>query len=88
MKLDKSELNSLQNLKSSQEELIYKLGWITLQVNSLQEEIVDLKAKKEEIVQDIEEVEEKENDLRKSLMKKYGDVSIDIKTGEVTENEQ
>jgi chromosome segregation ATPase len=88
MKLDKSELNSLQDLKSSQEELIYKLGWITLQVNSLQEEIVDLKAKKEEIVQDIEEVEEKENDLRKSLMKKYGDVSIDIKTGEVTENEQ
>jgi len=88
MKLDKSELNSLQNLKSSQEELIYKLGWITLQVQSLQEEIVDLKTKKEEIVKDIEEVEEKESDLRKDLMKKYGDVSIDIKTGEVTENEK
>ena len=76
-KLEEQELQQLQDFQQNSEILISQLGQISFQKLQLQ--------KQEEILkQKFNQLSESELKISTELKEKYGDISIDIKTGELT----
>jgi hypothetical protein len=76
-KLTQEEFQQLQDFQQKSEFLISQLGQISFQKLQLQ--------KQEEILkQKFNQLSESELKISTELKEKYGDISIDIKTGELT----
>jgi len=76
-KLEEQELKQLQDFQQNSEILISQLGQISFQKLQLE--------KQEEILkQKFNQLSESELKISTELKEKYGDISIDIKTGELT----
>ena len=76
-KLEEQELKQLQDFQQNSEILISQLGQISFQKLQLE--------KQEEILkQKFNQLSESELQISTELKEKYGDISIDIKTGELT----
>jgi predicted transcriptional regulator len=73
-KVTDKELKSIKEVQRKQAELVTSLG-------SLEYELQILKEQKEQIFISLSKVEKDINTLMEKLKEKYGDVSIDIETG-------
>ena len=76
-KIDKNELEQLQSIKVNKQNLLIELGEIKLLEIQLAERLDRAKENKLRI-------ENFELSLHNSINQKYGDVNIDIKTGNIT----
>jgi hypothetical protein len=76
-KLTQEELKRLQEFKQNSEFLIAQLGQLTFQKFQLERNEAILKQHHEELIKE-------ETDISNHLKEKYGDVNIDIETGEIT----
>ena len=76
-KLQDTELQELQNFQTQSENLIAQLGQLGFKKLQIENEEQFLKQQYTQIV--TSEVE-----LSKKLKEAYGDISIDLKTGEIT----
>ena len=76
-KLQETELQELQNFQAQSEELIAQLGQIGFRKLQLEKDEQYLK-------QVFDQTLTAENELSKKLKEAYGDVQIDLKTGEIT----
>jgi hypothetical protein len=72
--LTEEELNSLKDLKSKQEKLIFELGQ-----NEFMKIAVD--NQKNQIIQNLDLLKQEEDHIGIELNKKYGDGNIDLNTG-------
>jgi len=78
--LSKEEINQLINIKQSFDEIIYDLGMIELK-------FINLNSKKEELTNQLLNLQQEEEQLIIQLEQKYGKGKISIETGEFTPNE-
>jgi hypothetical protein len=76
-KLQETELQELQNFQTQSESLIAQLGQIGFRRLQLEKDEQYLK-------QVFDQTLTAENELSKKLKETYGDVQIDLKTGEIT----
>jgi hypothetical protein len=76
-KLQETELQELQDFQSQSETLIAQLGQIGFRKLQIEKEEHYLK-------QLFDQILTAENELSKRLKETYGDVQIDLKTGEIT----
>jgi hypothetical protein len=76
-KLQETELQELQNFQAQSEALIAQLGQIGFRKLQLEKDEQYLK-------QVFDQTLTAENELSKKLKETYGDVQIDLKTGEIT----
>ena len=76
-KLQETELQELQNFQAQSEALIAQLGQIGFRKLQLEKDEQYLK-------QVFDQILTAENELSKKLKETYGDVQIDLKTGEIT----
>jgi hypothetical protein len=76
-KLEEQELKQLQNFQQESEILISQLGQISFQKLQLEKQEEFLKQK-------FNQLNEEEVLISKNLKEKYGNVNIDLKTGELT----
>jgi len=76
-KLTEEELKRLQNFQQNSEVLIAQLGQLSFQKLQLERNESILKQQYEELIKN-------ETQISTLLKDKYGDVSIDIKTGDIT----
>jgi hypothetical protein len=76
-KLTEDELKQLQDFQSNSENLISQLGQLSFQKLQLERNESILKQQHEELIK-------KETQISTLLKEKYGDISIDIKTGDIT----
>ena len=76
-KLQETELQELQDFQSQSEALIAQLGQIGFRKLQLEKDEQYLK-------QVFDQTLTAENELSKKLKEAYGDVQIDLKTGEIT----
>lgn len=76
-KLQETELQELQDFQAQSEALIAQLGQVGFRKLQLEKEEQYLK-------QVFDQTLTAENELSKKLKEAYGDVQIDLKTGEIT----
>jgi hypothetical protein len=76
-KLQETELKELQDFQTQSENLIAQLGQLGFKKLQIEKEEQYLK-------QLFEQTISSENELSKRLKETYGDISIDLKTGEIT----
>ena len=75
--LTSEEMNELKQLGNLSQELIVKFGQ-----NEYQFQILD--SQKEELIKEFESLKIKESQFIQSIQNKYGQVSINTETGEIT----
>jgi chromosome segregation ATPase len=77
--IEQSELDELKSLNSSVSELKSMIADCEVQV-------VRLKRMKDSAVSELESVGEKLSSVQGALREKYGDIVVNLKTGEYTQN--
>ena len=77
VKMDQEDLNTLQELQTQTDKLVYSLGQLYINKEKLQKTENALKTQ-------LKEIETKEVDLGKQLSSKYGVGTVDINTGTFT----
>jgi hypothetical protein len=81
--LTQEELQSVRDLQSKYNQTLFEIGVAEAQRLSLLEQVEKLESNKKVLLGDLTTIEQKENDLAKSLQEKYGTGSINPETGEV-----
>jgi chromosome segregation ATPase len=82
--LTQEELQSVKDLQSKYNQTLFEIGVAEAQRLALHDQIEKLESNKKALLGDLASIEQKENDLVKSLQEKYGTGSINPETGEVT----
>jgi len=77
-KLTKKELENIYSIQNQNQENITNLGLIEFQVKKLEQEKLN-------IISKIEDLENKFQIKIESLKEKYGEINLDLSTGEFTE---
>lgn len=83
-KLESEELKSIQDLQKQYNQVIFDLGSIEAQLQSLIITESELKKEKENIVADLVTLGKKEKILIESLQQKYGNGNINPVDGTIT----
>ena len=86
IKFTQEEMNSITMLQSNYQEKIFKLGQFKLDEISLEDAKKNLEQRKDTILHEWKELQNKEQELLKSLADKYGDGSLSLKDGTFTPN--
>lgn len=84
-KLTESERKKLDNLQSSLNDKIFSYGRQEYVVNQIQEQLSEEKQAAKEIRSEIADLEDDYDSFVRSLYQKYGDVAIDLDTGDILE---
>lgn len=82
--LTQEELQSIRDLQSKYNQTLFEIGVAEAQSLALKGQIERLESNKKELLKDLESIEQKENELTKSLQDKYGTGAINPETGEIT----
>jgi len=82
--LTQEELQSVRDLQSKYNQTLFEIGVAEAQRLTLLEQIEKLESSKKALLDDLATIEQKENDLVKSLQEKYGTGLINPETGEIT----
>jgi len=83
--IEKSELEELQKLASTFDQLAYDSGNLTFQITDLEDQLEDLKLKQKDIIETYYSLSKIQKELSEKLKEKYGSVTtIDIETGKIT----
>ena len=77
IKFTEEELKSLQDLQGTYQQITLAMGQISLSK-------IQLENREKSVLNTLNEVREKENELAKELTEKYGKGSLNIETGEFT----
>jgi chromosome segregation ATPase len=78
-KLQQTELDKIKNIQSQFTNLLYSLGQIEFELEQITQQ-------KSQILKEIEQLRKLEENFTKELKQKYGDVSLNLETGEITKN--
>ena len=81
--LTQEELQSVKDLQSKYNQTLFEIGVAEAQRLALVNQVEKLESSKKALLQDLELIEQKENDLVKSLQEKYGTGKINPETGEI-----
>lgn len=76
-KLEEQELQQVHKYQTELREVIFSLG-------QLESDIVRATRDKESVIKTYLSLVTKQNELLTTLNKKYGDIQVDIQTGEIT----
>ena len=82
--LTQEELQSVKDLQSKYNQTLFEIGVAEAQRLALLEQVEKLESNKKALLGDLATIEQKENELTKSLQEKYGTGSINPETGEIT----
>jgi hypothetical protein len=82
--LTQEELQSVRDLQSKYNQTLFEIGVAEAQRLALLEQIEKLESNKKTLLGDLVTIEQKENELTKSLQEKYGTGSINPETGDIT----
>ena len=82
--LTQEELQSIRDFQSKYNQTLFEIGVAEAQRLALLEQVEKLEADKKSLLSDLATIEQKENELIKSLQEKYGTGSINPETGEIT----
>ena len=77
IKFTEEELKSLQDLQGTYQQITLAMGQISLSK-------IQLENREKSVLNTLNEVRDKENELAKELTEKYGKGSLNIETGEFT----
>lgn len=78
------ELQQIAKLQSRYQSTIYQLGETQLRKKSTELELENLKEVENKLTEEYKSVQQEESNLLKSLTEKYGEGSLNIKTGTFT----
>ena len=81
--LTQEELQSVKDLQSKYNQTLFEIGVAETQRLALLEQVEKLENNKKALLGDLVTIEQKENELTKSLQEKYGTGSINPETGEI-----
>lgn len=81
IKFTESEMQSIAKLQSDYQQHIYTLGQIDLEKTDLEQQLEDLKNRRNEVFESWKKTQKEESDLINSLSQKYGDGSLSLKDG-------
>jgi hypothetical protein len=82
--LTQEELQSINDLQSKYNQTLFEIGVAEAQRLALYDQVEKLESNKKALLGDLASIEQKENELVKSLQEKYGTGSINPETGEIT----
>ena len=82
--LTQEELQSIKELQSKYNQTLFEIGLAEAQRLALLEQVEKRESDKKALLNDLATIEQKENELVKSLQEKYGTGSINPDTGEIT----
>ena len=82
--LTPEELQSVRDLQSKYNQTLFEIGVTEAQRLALLEQVEKRESDKKSLLNDLATIEQKENELTKSLQEKYGTGSINPETGEIT----
>jgi seryl-tRNA synthetase len=82
--LTQEELQSVNDLQRKYNQTLFEIGVAEAQRLALYEQVEKLESNKKALLGDLASIEQKENELVKSLQEKYGTGSINPETGEIT----
>lgn len=85
-KLSESERKRLDNLQSSVNERVLDYGRQRYIIDQIEERLENEKEAAEEIREDITELQQEYDDFVQELYKRYGDVAVDLDTGDILED--
>ena len=85
-KLTESERKRLDNLQSSVNERVLDYGRQRYIIDQIEERLENEKEAAEEIREDITELQREYDDFVQELYKRYGDVAVDLDTGDILED--
>ena len=75
--LTPEELSKLQELNNKRGDLVERFGVIEINIQ-------DLELQKEQLIEELSQIKKAELEIGALLQQKYGDVNINLSTGEVT----
>ena len=84
--LDKNELIQLNDLKNEYEYVVNTLGKLDVEMFMFQNKLKEISSDKEKFYNTLMILQQKEDELGKTLTEKYGNGSIDIITGKFTKS--
>ena len=84
VQLTQEELQSVRDLQSKYNQTLFEIGVTEAQRLALLEQVEKRESDKKVLLSDLATIEQKENELVKSLQEKYGAGSINPETGEIT----
>ena len=82
--LTQEELQSINDLQSKYNQTLFEIGVAEAQRLALYDQVEKLESNKKALLGDLASIEQKENELVKSLQEKYGTGSINPETGDIT----
>jgi predicted transcriptional regulator len=85
-KLSESERKRLDNLQSSVNERVLDYGRQRYIIDQIENRLESEKEAAEEIREDITELQKEYDDFVQELYKRYGDVAVDLDTGDILED--
>jgi ParB-like chromosome segregation protein Spo0J len=83
-KLTEEELQQIKEMQSTYNKFVFELGSIEAQIQNLLSAKAAAETEKNNILEDIKKLGEREKELVITLQEKYGQGSINIETGEIT----
>jgi len=83
-KLTAEELQQIKEMQSQYNKFVFDLGSIEAQLQNILSAKANAETEKNNVLNDIKKLGEREKELVTTLQEKYGNGSIDIETGEVT----
>jgi len=86
--LTPEELQSVKDLQSKYNQIVFEMGVAETQILTFYESIEKLQEEKKGLVSDLKTIEQKETELVKSLQEKYGNGAINPETGDITPVQQ
>ena len=84
-KLTTEELQQIKELQSQYNKFIFELGSLEAQLQNLLANKDIVETEKNNTLEDIKKLGEREKELINTLQEKYGNGNIDIETGEITQ---
>jgi oligoribonuclease NrnB/cAMP/cGMP phosphodiesterase (DHH superfamily) len=82
--LTQEELQQIRDLQSKYNQTLFEIGVAEAQRLALVEQVEKRESDKKSLLSDLATIEQKENELIKSLQEKYGTGSINPETGDIT----
>jgi len=83
-KLTAEELQQIKDMQAQYNKFVFDLGSIEAQLQNILSAKANAETEKNNVLNDIKKLGEREKELVTVLQEKYGNGNIDIETGEVT----
>ena len=83
-KLTEEEIKQIKEMQAKYNQFVFELGSIEVQLQNVNTTKSAIETEKNNIVEDIKKLGEREKELVKTLQEKYGNGNINIETGEIS----